>query len=634
MQIFKLPIWKVYLLDLHERIRIYKSINKGEVTFGLRSGEWWLIKNCLIKLGRGDIVKQQNRAFIYHYFVELAESHQGNLSKAEFILATKLSPIKKLCLQELFMEIDVLKQFAIGEVGMEKKELKSLDEEDLTIEILRRVNRDGKYGNEFIEWYEALDMKYFKQAEQKGQIANPSDNGNTPDFKSIADEIDEQSGSLKKLRKICEAYNDIFPAKLIKIEDEDKLEKKMTAVLGEFEEEFNGKKEEKASTKSKKATKNDDEDDEDEEETTITAKSNKKDKNKMGKIDKDVARKLAKKIGKADDISDLKEITEDEDYSDIFEDVTLKKKDDVDKKKAEMLKVIGLGEEEDENGKSEIDPKLQKKLAKAITAADDISELKEIAGENEEFFADITLKKKDDVEEKKIEMMTAIGFEEVKASKKSKKASKDDDDDEVDVDKLMEEWEEMGIGTLKKTAKEMGLTITPDKKKVEILKMMKKAATKGGVVTKKDDDEEEEEIELTPSLIKVMLKQKDLDGLQKAAKSIKLEVSSVAMRSCNRLADALIEAFEEKGSKKSKKDDDDEEEETPKKGKKAKAEKEDKESIFDKVVAYVKEELSDKKIIKKLTDWFTDRGKDEEFAEAKIKQLIAIAKIQNGGDDD
>ena len=589
-----LPKYKSYLYDLMERLRIYKGICKNRITFGLRVGEFWLIKTFLEKWGKGGVLTKSNRAFIYHHFVALAERKQSNLTAAEYAVAIKLSNIKKLHLEELFMELSQMREFA-EEVGLSKKDIKGMDEDEIIIEVLVALDPDSSYSKRFIEWYEALPMDYFKKAEKKKKtnvdIENSDDKSGKVDYTALRDKIDESSDSLKKLHKICESNEDVFPAKLLKIDDEEKLEKKMITTLDELEEESK-----KSTDKTQSSKSNNDEN------------SNKEKENKMSKLDAAIVKKIVKKITAAEDIADLKDIVES--FEDIFEDITLKKSSDFDEKKAEILAVIGIKGEKEEESNGDIDPKIQKKLAKKIEDAEEISELKEIAEDSdfEKIFEDVSLKKKDDVDEKKEEMLAAIGI------KKSGKAEKEETSDK-DIDELMGEWEEMGIGTLKKTAKGMGLSITPDTKKKDILKLMKKTYLEGD--SKKDEDEDE--IELTPSMIKKMVKAKDLEALQAAQKTLKVNTSSIVKRSVTQLGEALIDHLSGSGEPEEKED---------KKG------KDKSKSIFAMIKDLVEEEMSTKKIITKVTPWFEEHGKDDEdFIESKVKEMVAVIKLEIGDKD-
>jgi hypothetical protein len=85
-------------------------------------------------------------------------------TKDEIELAQKFLIVNKLKLEELIMEMKDLKKFA-KEVGIKDAEVKKMDENTLTKEIISRVEPQQEYSKELVAFYNDLPDNFFDEAE-------------------------------------------------------------------------------------------------------------------------------------------------------------------------------------------------------------------------------------------------------------------------------------------------------------------------------------------------------------------------------------------------------------------------------------------------------------------------------------
>jgi hypothetical protein len=514
---FKLPKWKAYLYDLKERVRIFKRINlrKWVPGFNVKPGDVMIIKNCLKKFGKGEVVNKR-RAFIYKEYVDVVEKNQSRVTQNEFELAVRISRIKKLNLGELIMELSELKTFA-KEVGMGISDYKGLDEDELTLAIIRLVDpKKKKYSSEFVAWYEDLDEDLFnedadakkkskgKKTKAKDEDENDEDNEVEFDAKEVIDAI-ENADKVKELHEIVEAFPNVFSSKLLKVKDMEELQEKMMEVIEEMDEEKENK-----------------------------GKKEKKTEKKKG-LDKAETKEMIKLIQECDDASDLKALIKE--YDNIFGDIETRGKATLEKLQKKMLEALGVEVEDDDDEKP-------------------------------------------------------------KTKAKAKKKESD----------LEEELNEMGFMDLKKYAKEAGVKVPPGTNKEKTIAMILEAAEEG--------DDEDKEIELNPSIVKTLVKEKDLESLQAAAKEMGIALKALEKRSCKAIGEKLIEALSEK----------------PKASKKEKlggSKKKEKVSVWETVKEMVEEGISGLKIKKAIAEILVEMGIDEDEAANKAKVLIEIAKAES-----
>ena len=345
----------------------------------------------------------------------------------------------------------------------------------------------------------------------------------------------------------------------------------------------------------------------------------------------DNGKKKSKKEEEEFDVDDIKDVIENADkvkelhevietYPDQFNQKWLKIKD-MEELQEKMMEVVE--EYEEEKGKSkkkekdkkkgkeesvELSKKEKKELVELIQETDDKDDLKSIIKEYPSIFEEIELRGKSTAETLQKKMLACLGVEveeeddDEKPKKKDKKKSKESD--------LEEELNEMGFIELKKYAKKAGVSVKPGTNKADTIAMILEAAEGGSKKKSK-----KEEIEINPSMVKSLVKEKDLDALQEAAKEMDIKLSALEKRSCKAIGEKLIEALSEA-------DDD----EKPKK----KDKKKSKESVWSKVRELVEEGEKPKKIKKVIAEMLEELGIEEDEAEEKAAVLIEIAQAEAG----
>jgi hypothetical protein len=424
----KLPTWKAYLYDLRERLRILRRINlrKWVPGFHIKPGDVLIIKHCLKNFGKGGVLSKQ-RAFIYNEFVKTVEQNQSRVNVKEFELAVRISRIKKLKLETIMGELKELKKYA-EEVGLEKSDIKGLDEDDIIRMIVNNVNpKKQKYSPEFVAWYDELDEEYFekddddKKGKDKKKKKEKDEDDDEFDIDDVKDII-ENADKVKELKQVIEAYPDVFSQKLLKIKDMEELQEKMTEVLEEYEEE---KGKSKKKEKDKKKGKEDDE-------------LNEKDK-----------KKLIKKINDADEASELKALIKE---YEVFEDIETRGKASVETLQKKMLAALGIEPEEDDDE----DEKPKKKASKSSDLEEELEdmsfiELKKYAKKNGVSVPPGTTKK-DTIS------MIIEGLE----GGKKKKSKKDEDDDELEINPSIVKAfvKEKDLDALQTAAEQMGIKLS------------------------------------------------------------------------------------------------------------------------------------------------------------------------------
>lgn len=493
----KLPAWRIYLYDLLERIRIYKRINlkKSVPGFGTESGDYAIIKHCLIKFGRRDVLRKK-RTDLYNAFVDLVEQNQSRVTQKEFRIAVALSRIKKLKLEELKMEISELKKFG-KEVGLGFSDMKGLDEEELVLAIIQKVDpKNTRYSPDFVDWYDALPESLFNTKDNKKE-----EKKDEFDKEEVTDAI-VNADNIKEVKEIVELFPDVFPEKLLKIKDMEELQEAMVNIIE------NKDVVEEVKTKKEKGEK------------TIDKET----------LSKSEIKEAINMIKESDDASDLREMCKS--YTN-FEEVELRGKVTVESLQKRMLAALGVESEEDEKPKK-------------------------------------------------------------KASKKEESAA-----DELNAMSLLE---------LKKFAKENDINVPFGTTKDDTISMILEAMGEEG-------DKKDQVIELNPSLVKEMVKEKDLEGLQEAASQMGITLKALQKRNAKVIGELLIEALSEKEDKKP--------------AAKEKASPKKKASVWETVKSLVEDGETKKAIIKKVVPMLEELGiEDEDEAKEKIGVLIEIANAE------
>jgi hypothetical protein len=322
-----MPKWKNYLYNLERRIALFKEINK----FGLRLGKGShnrILTSLLIRFGKGEYLRKP-AAFRGLEYVKIVERNPARVTKSEFKLAHKLSYLKQLYLEDIYMEISELKKFA-KEVGLEYsiKEIKAMNEEDLIREIVQKVSNKKTYSDEFTEWYMEIpeDSAYFQDPEpeekpsskKSKKVEEPEEEPEEINFDEIEEAITD-ADEVEELYEIIDEYSTVFNKKLKKFDEVEELQEKMIEVL---EEKKNPPT--KPSAKSKKVEEPEEEPEE---------------------IDKEA---LVDAIMGAENLEELKEIYNNEDVKSFFEGVSIRGKIKFETLKDNMLKALGVSEKPEE----------------------------------------------------------------------------------------------------------------------------------------------------------------------------------------------------------------------------------------------------------------------------------------------
>ena len=381
-----LPAWKAYLYSLLRRYKMYKRINMGLTGFGLVPQEASFLRDCLNKY----LTKEERRyvkAVQYDLLYKRTIDKELTTQK-EYNLISKLNVIKLINLEDLIMELKQLKAFA-KEVGLKAADIKGMDEEELIITIMRNVDPDGEYTEEFVEWYEELDDEYYDQADAIEEEKEEDE----IDAEELINEINDCK-KMKDLEEVLEEYG---------IEDFDlddyssvvKAKKALIQFIEEMaEEEEEDEPEEEVKPEPKKgkgkAKQVKEEEPEEEEEVEVTADN------------------LVDMINECTETKELKELAEEIEDNPF---ASIKWREgrgrspfrDVDEVKKEMLSIISDAVEEDEP-EEEVKPEPKKRGRKkaAVKEEEPEEEVETEEIEVTEEMVDLAIKEKD------TETLTAI----------------------------------------------------------------------------------------------------------------------------------------------------------------------------------------------------------------------------------
>lgn len=333
-----------------------------------------------------------------------------------------------------------------------------------------------------------------------------------------------------------------------------------------------------------------------------------KDDDDEPEFDKD---EVADVIENADKIKELYEVIET--FSDVFSQKLLKIKDmeELQEKMTEVLEEMEeekpkknkkVSKKEDKEEEPELSKKEKKEMIDLIQETDDKDDLKGIIKEYPSIFGDIELRGKATLETLQKKMLKALGVE-VEEEDDEKPAKKVDKKKKSKESDLEEELNEMGFIELKKYAKKAGVSVPPGTTKVKTIAMILEAA-------EEDEDKEKDEIELNPSIVKELVKEKDLEALQDAAKQMGVTLKALEKRSCKAIGEKLIEVLSEKPKKAEKKS------------------KKEKVSVWETVKEMVAEGESALKIRKAIIPMLEEIGIDEDDAVKKATVLIEVAKAE------
>jgi hypothetical protein len=131
----------------------------------------------------------------------------------EIELANRLLIVKKINVRRLIMELKQLKEFG-KEVGLKLAQMNKMDEEKLTLEIIRNVEPKVQYSKELVSWYDELPDELFDQAEAESG-AEPQ-TGTSDDSGIAVSDVIEVIESYKKKAEMLELIEDNDVAPLFK----------------------------------------------------------------------------------------------------------------------------------------------------------------------------------------------------------------------------------------------------------------------------------------------------------------------------------------------------------------------------------------------------------------------------------
>jgi hypothetical protein len=278
-------------------------------------------------------------------------------------------------------------------------------------------------------------------------------------------------------------------------------------------------------------------------------------------------------------------------------------------------------------GDNELSDEEKEAIVEAIGEAESSEELKEMIEDDEamaELFDGIKFKegkgrasKFRDVDEVKAELFEALGVE--------VEESEEEEDEEADTEEADEryaEYEAMGLKELKKAAKDdFGIKVKIGMKEEAILELIaEKLQEEAG-----EEEEEEEEIELTSELVDEMEEAGDKDGLLEACEALEIELKAIEKRSVKSMAKKLREVVSPESAKKGvtgkgKGRPQEEEEEGEEEG-------EESASIYQIVEDCLVNGDNEKKIIKAITPYYTERGMKALAIKKRAKQLIECVSV-------
>jgi len=531
------PKWKHYLYDLSYRIRVLKKYTYSGCYHSIIGvGDIQVVILGLNKYGKGGYFQRHLKVFYMWEFAKtiLSRRWRNIATYRESEVATKIYlKLKSIKLEIIMSEIKLVKKFA-EEVGISEKKIAKMDEDELIRAVVAAVDADKTYSKNFVAWYEDLPEEVFEEeaieeekeetpkAKKDKKLEEEKVKVSAKKLERLLDTISEAE-EMSELKEILEDNEDLFPKKVFKIKEFETLQEAMVEILEEYEEKPI------------------------EEEPVIKKKAKKEEPEE--EVDNS---KLIKKINKAEDVGDLKEIFKENTES--FEGISTRGIQKFENLKAKMLKCLSLEDEE------------------------------------------VPVKEKFSTETNDLEELAKLPAPFLK--KKAK---------------------EMGIKTLPGYSKEKIMGLIAEKLGIEIEE--KEEPVKVKVSKKEIQKEEVEVVEIDQTFVNQLVRAKDIEALIDVAKELGVKISILEKKSVKRLGAKLIEFLSEK--------EEEVEEEAPK------AKKEKGKSIYKEIEKMVLDGISFKKIVKEVTPLFESKGEDdEEYIEKRVKQLIAIIKFDNEIEED
>jgi len=341
------PKWKHYLYDLSYRIRALKKYTySGNYYPIIGVGDIQVVILGLNKYGKGGYFQRHLKVFYMWEFAKtiLSRRWRNIATYRESEVATKIYlKLKSIKLEIIMSEIKLVKKFA-EEVGISEKKIAKMDEDELIRAVVAAVDADKTYSKNFVAWYEDLPEEVFEEevieeekeetpkAKKDKKLEEEKVKVSAKKLERLLDTISEAE-EMSELKEILEDNEDLFPKKIFKIREFEALQEAMVEILEEYEEKSIEEEEPVIKKKAKK------EEPEEEEEPVIKKKAKKEEPEE--EVDNS---KLIKKINKAEDVDDLKEIFKESTES--FEGISTRGIQKFENLKAKMLKCLSDEDEE------------------------------------------------------------------------------------------------------------------------------------------------------------------------------------------------------------------------------------------------------------------------------------------------
>jgi hypothetical protein len=421
--------------------------------FGMTNKEKGLLHAMLHKYLRKEVLRQTKGIQYYELVNIVLGSKIAIATKEEIRLANKLFIAYKINVKELIMELKELKAFG-KEVGLGLKEMKGLDEEELTILILKNLDAEAEYSEEFIEWYnnevpeeladeaDALEEEEEKpKGKGKKEKEEPEEEEEEDQFEELIEAINDASDK-EELEELLE--DDDFAEIFEDFDSDDykttkKLKKAMLEAIEAYKENESEEEEEEEKPKGKGKKEKEVEKEE-------------KPKGKRGRPaqekevievkDKD-KKEMVESINDAEETEELKEVADTfkEKYPELFKGISFRQGrgkspwKEVDDVRAEMLERLGEeAEEKEEEEEEEAELEITKESVNDAVEAGDKETLQAMCEELE-----IELK---GLEKKSVKKMAEKITAKLPKESKSDKRGKKDKKEKEKVEEVEEETEE------------------------------------------------------------------------------------------------------------------------------------------------------------------------------------------------
>jgi len=378
----RLPIWKVYLYNLLYRFRRFKWINTGMLEFGMTNKEKGLLHGMLHKYLRKEVMRQVKAVQYYELVSLVLGSKIAIATKEEIQLANKLFISYKINTKELIMEMKQLKKFA-EEVGLTAKAIKGMEEDELILEIVKNLDADTTYSDDFIAWYDELPEEMFDEADA---IDEEKPKGKGKKEKEVEKEEEEENdfseliGAIEECTEIDElveiAQDEDFEEIFAEVDTDTKLVKKLKKAMLKAIEDYEPEVEEEKPEVKEKGKK----EEPIKEEKKRGRPAKEKEEVEEVELDDEAKEELVTAINEADSTEDLKEVADSvkEDYPELFKGIAFRSGRgkspyrELEEVQAEMLEKLGAEvEEKEEEEETETELEITAESVNDAVEADD-----------------------------------------------------------------------------------------------------------------------------------------------------------------------------------------------------------------------------------------------------------------------